>query len=306
MRNHAPAGYLSSSLLAGVNRHVVQLNCHRVVKLSSALQVFAPMIECVDNIHGVREVYLREGERRRLAATTSKVVSRGNTKQRWVYFIGKLLWAKGFDHLLDLQSAFRERTGDFFEVDVYGSGPDECEIRRAFSGNDPDNGRITWSWCSRKNRWRPCLPVNFMGQADHSSLAGDEHSIFINPSLTEVLCTTTAEAIAMGKWAIIPKHPSNAFFEQFPNVLLYRNRREFVTNLQHTLLNDPPHISDKHASLLTWEAATTRFINSAAISRTDAMRNKVLCVKEIEEELTLKKKLDGMVESRSKSIFVQQ
>ncbi len=304
MRNHAPAGYLSSTLLAGVNRHVVQVNCHRVVKLSGVLQVFAPVIECIDNIHGVREVYLREGERRRLAAATSKVVTRGNTKQRWIYFLGKLLWAKGFDQLLDLQSAFRERTGDYFEVDIFGSGPDECEIKRAFSGNDSDN--VSRGWCSSMNRRRPCLPVHFMGETDHSSLAGDENSIFINPSLSEVLCTTTAEAIAMGKWAIIPKHTSNAFFEQFPNCLLYRNRREFVTNLQHALLNDPPHMSDKHASLLTWEAATTRFINSAAISGRDAIINESLRSKVVEEESTLKMKLGGMTVSRSISIFVQQ
>ena len=39
--------------------------------------------------------------------------------------------------------------------------------------------------------------------ADHASLGdfstGQHHSIFLNPSISEVLCTATAEALAMGK-----------------------------------------------------------------------------------------------------------
>ena len=305
MRNHAPAGYFAAPMLARVNSSVVQANCHRIVKLSGVLQEFAPTIECVDNLHGVRDVYLMEGERRRIVAATSKAVTRGNTKQRWIYYIGKLLWAKGFDQLLDLQSAFREHTGNYFEVDVYGSGADECEIKRAFSGNEPKNNVGAWGWCSSKNRRRPCLPVNFRGKSDHISLAGDEFSIFINPSITEVLCTTTAEAIAMGKWTVIPKHPSNIFFEQFPNCLSYRNRRDFVTKLQYALINDPPQLSDKQASLLTWEAAMTRCIHSAAISKRSAAINERLCVAEEKEENTLKRKLSGIAVSRSISLFVQ-
>ena len=293
MRNHAPAGYFAAPMLARVNSSVVQANCHRIVKLSGVLQEFAPTIECIDNVHGVREVYLIEGERRRMVAATSKAVTRGNTKQRWIYYIGKLLWAKGFDQLLDLQSAFREHTGNYFEVDVYGSGADECEIKRAFSGNEPKNNVGAWGWCSSKNRRRPCLPVNFRGKSDHLSLAGDEFSIFINPSITEVLCTTTAEAIAMGKWTVIPKHPSNIFFEQFPNCLSYRNRREFVSTVKYALINDPPPLSYQQAQLLSWEEATVRCIKSAAISKRASARKARLT--KAKEEKTLKKTLSGLL-----------
>ena len=324
-REHAPAGFLAAPLLAGVNSMVVQANCHRVVKLSGVLQEFAPMGECIENVHGIRETYLKEGERRRqMMSTTMTTPVR---IRRRAYFIGKLLWAKGFDQLLELETSYRERSGDYFEIDIFGSGPDELEIKRAFSGGDAGGGadddgssgilhslNKKWSGSELNKKWstsdlhrklsstdlhrkwsasrRQRLPANFKGRVDHSALAGDEYSIFVNPSLTEVLCTTTAEAIAMGKWAIVPSHPSNAFFVQFPNCLPYRNRREFVSTLRYALNNDPPHMSDELSSLLSWEAATARCVSAAVVSKREASRNDRL--NRAKEEKTLKGTLSGL------------
>jgi hypothetical protein len=54
---------------------------------------------------------------------------------------------------------------------------------------------------------RQPIPARFLGVKDHAMIRNiPGHKIFLNLSETEVLCTTTAEALAMGKFVIIPKH----------------------------------------------------------------------------------------------------
>lgn len=78
------------------------------------------------------------------------------------YFIGKSLWAKGYDRLLDLLEYNNERLGRPFHMDVYGSGPDreEIEVRARAKGCD----------------------LNFFPATDHSELGN--YSVFINPSVS--------------------------------------------------------------------------------------------------------------------------
>lgn len=69
------------------------------------------------------------------------------------------------------------------------------------------------------------LDVTFFPATDHADLG--QYKIFVNPSESEVLCTTVAEALAMGKFVVIAEHASNEFFYQFPNALWFSNQEEF-------------------------------------------------------------------------------
>jgi digalactosyldiacylglycerol synthase len=69
--------------------------------------------------------------------------------------------------------------------------------------------------------------------------------VFLNPSTSDVVATTTAEALAMGKWAVVPDIACNAFFKQFKNCLLYSDAAGFVSAVDKALLNEPMPMSDE-------------------------------------------------------------
>jgi hypothetical protein len=70
----------------------------------------------------------------------------------------------------------------------------------------------------------------------------------------------------MGKWVVCPKHPSNAFFEQFPNCLTYTNEEEFAASVYWALNNEPKPLSPDLRYTLSWEAATDRLLSASKIS----------------------------------------
>jgi len=342
-----------------------------------------------------------------------------------IYFIGKIIWAKGFDKILEIEDLYRKVTGEYFPIDVYGSGGDFDAISRAFLGRgglagvlssdsvtnigsesgtkspkhetskspisasdktaallfsregnlrgqiedgetipsdslivevqtceipvDSDTGtpssarnvpkrgprdvmshlkettietktgvtkaiaalsdRITnlglrslyseheeetavyatrsgeeregikFKFDPPKSRYelrRHSVPARFLGVKDHALLRDiPQHKIFINLSVTEVLCTTTAEALAMGKFVIIPEHPSNTFFLQFPNCLAFETKSACVEKIKFALKNNPVSLSPENKYKLTWEGANLRFYESSAMTEAEAEnRNK--------------------------------
>jgi len=259
-------------------------HCHRIIKLSGTLGSFAPEKELVENVHGVRQTFLDYGislaielrllqqqkqqqqHRHRLDAdqlhgrvesnTTSPLATKimpqqahhpvfGPDAQPTIYFIGKMLWSKGIGSLMDLLEYAEESAGLKVTVDMYGGGPnlEEAKVKAEEMG----------------------LDMPFRGPIDHARLAST-HKIFVNPSLSEVLCTTVAEALATGKFVVVPSHPSNDFFAQFPNCLTYANKEEFVGNLYYAMTHSPEPLSEEYTYALSWEAACKRFEAAGCIS----------------------------------------
>jgi len=232
-RSHE-GGVYKEPLLKYLNQGMGRAYCHKIIKLSGALQEFAVEKEVIENVHGVREKYLELGD---------AAASRGFTNG--AYFVGKLAWPKGLGELFNLMKYVNDRTGKCFHMDIYGAGPHSEEIKEA--------------------ALKANLPTTFHKATDHALLTS--YRVFVNPSVSEVLCTTVVEALAMGKWVVCPKHPSNVFFEQFPNCLTYRNDEEFTANVYWALHHDPKPLSPELRYTLSWEAATERLMASATITR---------------------------------------
>lgn len=93
------------------------------------------------------------------------------------------------------------------------------------------------------------------------------YKLFLNPSTTDVVCTTTAEALAMGKVVICANHPSNDFFKQFPNCWTYEDGKGFVKATLKALTEEPAQLTDAHRYELSWEAATERFLKAAELDK---------------------------------------
>ena len=183
-------GPLLAETLKAVNQFMCAAYCDKVLKLSDALQPLPRALVC--NVHGVRADFLDIGRRPR--------------HRRGAYYIGKVLWPKGFRLLLDYLQLERARGEPATRIDVFGKGEDLEAIRDEAASKE--------------------LGVSFHGPTDHAGRQLQQYKVFVNPSQSEVLSTTTAnptpnpdpgpspdpnpgaleeaDALAMGK----PRHPS--------------------------------------------------------------------------------------------------
>ena len=170
--------------------------------------------------------------------------------------MGKALWTKGYRELMDIMAEHRANSGggsggsgggsgELPALDTYGSGPNADEIA----------AEVTSS----------ALPITMHGAIDHAHPSIHGYRLFVNPSTSDVLCTATAEALAMGKKVLIPRHPSNRFFEQFTNAHLYNDTSQMVPMLLDALATEPVPMSQREQYMLSWEAATERLLDAAAL-----------------------------------------
>jgi digalactosyldiacylglycerol synthase len=93
------------------------------------------------------------------------------------------------------------------------------------------------------------------------------YKVFKNLSISDVLCTTTAEALAMGKFMICVEHPSNEFFMSFPNCLTYKTSEEFVARVKEAMDREPQPLTPKQRYNLSWEATTERFMEYSDLDK---------------------------------------
>ncbi|CAM9638879.1 unnamed protein product, partial [Sphacelaria rigidula] len=228
-------------MLRYMNIIMARAYCHKIIKLSPVIQSLAPEKEVVCNVHGVRETFLEVGDAHNHQPRTGGA-----------YFLGKSLWAKGYDRLIDLQIYNSKRLGRPFHLDVYGSGPDREKIEEKAKKEGCD--------------------MTFFPATDHSKLG--KYSVFVNPSVSEVLCTTVAEALAMGKWVVCARHPSNEFFLQFPNCLPFDSPEDFSACISWALRHKPEELSPDLRYKLTWAAATDRLAKAAVMTVGERRRQK--------------------------------
>ena len=172
-------GQFKEMMLKHINAWVCRIHCHKVIKLSDAVQPLPR--EQTMFVHGVSPSFLQVGQKKAeeilsfsqprsqqqqlltdggfeakeesisssskklqlqlrqgssSKASTSHSPPSSSKKQgqgdeaskvpfnKGVYFIGKVLWAKGYTELIERMNEHAERTGNNVDVDVYGSGPD--------------------------------------------------------------------------------------------------------------------------------------------------------------------------------------
>jgi digalactosyldiacylglycerol synthase len=238
-------GRFQAFLLKYMNSWMVNIYCHKVIRLSAATQDLPRSIIC--NVHGVNPKFLEIGMkmREKQQKLGSEAFSKG------AYYIGKMVWSKGYKELLKLLKVHqKELTG--LEVDLFGSGEDSSQIEEAANKLD--------------------LTVRVHPGRDHADPLFHDYKVFINPSTTDVVCTTTAEALAMGKIVICANHPSNDFFKQFPNCRMYDDEEGFVRATREALTDEPSQLSDAQRHELSWDSATERFLKIADLNSGPAKR----------------------------------
>jgi len=214
--------------------------CDVNIKLSDTIMPLPNEVTC--NVHGVREEFL----------TIGNGCSDRKAGPVAAYYLGKASFEKGWGELLSLFEAAGDALSGV-QLDGYGSGADQQRIISRADALGADHARL-----------------NMHPGIDHANEVIHPYSVLVNPSTTDVLCTVTVEALAMGKRCVLARHPSNNFFEEnFSercHFFTVGDTAGFVAALREALAAGPAStLPPEQRYTLTWEAASERLFSAAEV-----------------------------------------
>jgi len=223
--------------------------CDVTVKLSGAGMSLPNEVTC--NIHGVREEFFDIGER--VGGSGRGAEGQPEAEPARAYFLGKAILQKGWGELLDYLRTASSRCADL-SMDCFGSGPDLEAIRER----------------AEQVRSAGGAGLQVFDGLDHSDSRLHDYAVLVNPSTSEMLCTVTAEALAMRKRVVLPKHPSNSFFMEHLSDRCHLfepgKAASFEAAVREALAaGRPPPLPDETRRLLSWESAIERLCDSAEV-----------------------------------------
>jgi len=241
-----PEELMEASVFAA-STMVCSAYCDVNIKLSDTIMPLPNEVTC--NVHGVREDFLRIGDSRVQQDVADAAAEPGTVS---AYYLGKAVFEKGWGELLDLlEAAGPELSG--VKIDGFGSGFDYDSIAARGELVSQQGARL---------EMHPGI--------DHANEAIHGYGVLVNPSTSDVLCTVTVEALAMGKHCVLARHPSNRFFEEyFPSRCHFFRVGEtasFVAAVRAAVAAGPPRpLPPEVRRVLTWEAATERLFEAAEV-----------------------------------------
>ncbi len=213
-----PLGPLLGSLATRVHRRLVRRHTDWVVPMS-------PAVAAVAAGHATRQARVSG-----VAAAYAAVPPVGPAT-RGIYFLGRLVWDKGLETVIEVARRTR------LPVDLLGDGPDAAAIR----ARAVEQG----------------APLRFLGPCARPWTRLADYRVFLNPSLSEVLCSTTAEALVAGRHVVLADCPANEPFRGYPNAHFFRDPAGAEAALRRALAT-PPEAPTAVRRDFDWDLACER------------------------------------------------
>ncbi|MEO0769995.1 MAG: hypothetical protein AAFY72_11275 [Cyanobacteria bacterium J06649_4] len=192
--------------------------------------------EHIQNVNGVHDKFLQ---------VTSQP-TRSAEDQAGCYYLGKLTHLKHVDRLLALATQHQ------FHLNLYGR---VMQIPPNLSKHIQEKFDKLMAQCESYFD-SPYVHLHQPTYRPEVDLA--QYKTLINLSESERFCTTTAEALAMGKFVVIPDHPSNQFFKRFKNACFYQTEAEAMQQIRQTAASIPQ--ADPLVKELAWPEANKRLL----------------------------------------------